>query len=122
MTDTNEPVPGTPPAAPPPPVGQPAAPPPRVGQPIGQPGYPQPYQAAPPAPTRSMGKFVTGIILTVVGGLWALGGIANVAIAAASFADNPAYAAGRLVGGFLLPALLLLVGILLIRSSKPKAP
>jgi hypothetical protein len=88
--------------------------------PIGQPGYPQAYQPPPPVAQRSTGKFVAGIILTVLGGLWALGGLANIAIAAAAFADNPAYAAGRLFGGLLLPAILLIVGIILIRSSKPK--
>lgn len=121
MTDTNEPtVPGTPPAAPPPPTGQP------IGsgdpaQPVSpHPGPPQPGYAVAPAPARSTGKFVAGIILTVVGGLWALGALANIAIAARAFADNPGYAAGRVVGGILLPLALLIVGIVLIRASKPK--
>jgi hypothetical protein len=95
MTDTNEPaVPGTPPATPPP--------------------------AA--APTRSTGKFVAGLIMTIIGGLWTLVGLTNIAIAAAAFGDNPGYAIGRIVGGLLLPIVVLLVGIALLRSSKPKVP
>jgi hypothetical protein len=109
MTDTNEPaVPGTP-----------ATPPPPTGQPVGQPEY---AQAAAPAaaPARSTGKFVAGIIMTIIGGLWTLGGLANIAIAAAAFSDNPGYALGRIVGGLLLPIAVLVVGIVLLRSSKPK--
>lgn len=111
MTDTNEPaVPGTPPTTPPPPAGQP------VGQPVGQPGYAQ----AAAAPARSTGKFVAGLIMTIIGGLWTLGGLVNIPIAAAAFGDNPAYAIGRLVGGLLLAIVVLLAGILLLRASKPK--
>jgi hypothetical protein len=132
MSDTHEPaVPGTPPAAPPPPPsGAPAGPPPPTGQPVGQPGsvppghvqpgYAQPGYPVAPAPARSTGKFVAGLILTIIGGLWTLGGLANVAIAAAAFADNPGYAAGRIVGGVLLPVAVLVVGIVLLRASKPK--
>lgn len=106
MTDANEPaVPGTPATPPPPPVGQPA----------GQPEY---AQAA--APTRSTGKFVAGLIMTIIGGLWTLGGLANIAIAAAAFGDNPGYALGRIVGGLVLPIVVLVVGIVLLRGSKPK--
>ena len=107
MTDTNEPaVPGTPATPPLPPTGQP----------VGQPEYPQ----AAAAPARSTGKFVAGLIMTIIGGLWTLGGLANIAIAAAAFGDNPGYAMGRIVGGLLLPIAVLVVGIVLLRSSKPK--
>jgi hypothetical protein len=120
MTDANEPTPATPPpippTAPPPPVGQP------IGQPsIGQPQVPQAYQPAPPAAPRSQGKFVAGLILTILGGIWALVGLRNIAIAAVTFADDPGYAVGRVVGGLLIPIALLIVGIVLIRSSKNKA-
>jgi hypothetical protein len=115
MTNINEPDPNLPPAVPS------AAPPPPVGPPIGQPGYPQAYQPGPPVAPRSTGKLVAGIILTVLGGLWALAGLSNIGIALSSFADNPGYATGRLIGGLLLPAILLIVGIILIRASKPKA-
>lgn len=109
MTDANEPaVPGTP------------ATPPPTGQPVGQPEYAQAAAAA--APTRSTGKFVAGIIMTIIGGLWTLGGLANIAIAAGALADNPAYAAGRIFGGLLLPIAVLVVGIVLLRASKPKVP
>jgi hypothetical protein len=116
MTDTNEPaVPATPHATPPPPTGQP------IGQPAeAQPGYAQPGHPVAPAPARSTGKFVAGLILTILGGLWTLGGLANIAIAAAAFGDNPGYAAGRIVGGVLLPVAALVVGIVLLRASKPK--
>ncbi len=101
-----------------------ATPPPPVGQPIGQPEYPPAYSASYPAAqapaTRSTGKFVAGIILTVVGGLWALSGFRNVAIAAASFGDNPGYAVGYGLAGVLIPAALLAIGIVLIVRSKPK--
>jgi hypothetical protein len=129
------PPPPAPPAATPPPPPMPVAappappasvPPPPVGQPIGQqpsqqpyqPGYPPAYGAAPPPGARSMGKFVTGIILTVVGGLWALVGLGGVALVVRTFADNPGYATGRFIGGLIIPAALLVVGIILIRRSK----
>jgi hypothetical protein len=92
MTDTNQP-------SVPPPVGPPAA----------------------PAPTRSTGKFVAGLIMTILGGLWTLGGLANLAIAASAFADDPGYAVGRLIGGLVLPIAVLVIGIVLLRRSKPKA-
>jgi hypothetical protein len=102
MTDTNEPVvPPTPPATP-------------------QPYASQPY-APPPAPTRNTGKFAAGLVLTIIGGLWTLGGLFNIVIAAAAFADNPGYAIGRFVGGVLLPIAVLVVGIVLLRGSRPKA-
>ena len=105
------------PAAAPPPPAMPAAVPP----PVGQPGYPQPYPGAPAPGTRSTGKFVTGIILTVIGGLWTLFGLRSIGVAITSFGDNPAYAAGSLFGGLLIPIALLVIGIVLIRSSKRKA-
>lgn len=123
MTDTNEPVvPATSPAAPPPPTGQPVGEqsvpvPPAVP---GTPDYGQAPYPSPTAPARSTGKLVAGIILTVIGGLWTLLGLTNVAVAAAAFADNPGYALGRLVGGLLIPVAVLVVGILLLRASKPK--
>jgi hypothetical protein len=89
-----------------------------------QPAVPPPPPAGPPvaAPaTRSTGKFVAGLIMTIIGGLWTLLGLANVALAAAAFADDPGYAMGRLVGGLFLPIAVLVVGIVLLRSSKPKA-
>ncbi len=85
------------------------------------PAVPGTPPAAPP-PARSTGRFVAGLILTIIGGLWTLGGLTNIAIAAGAFADNPGYAAGRIVGGLLLPIALLVVGIVLLRSSRPKAP
>ncbi len=74
-----------------------------------------------PTSPRSTGKFVAGLILTILGGLWTLVGLGNIAIAAGTFADDPGYAVGRLVGGLFIPIALLIVGIVLLRSSKNRA-
>jgi hypothetical protein len=124
------------PAATPPPPAMPAAtpPPPPMGQPgypqqpgytqqpgYQQPGYPQPYAGAPAPGTRSTGKFVVGIILTSIGGLWTLFGLRSIGVAIRTFGDNPGFAAGSIVGGVLIPIAMLVIGIALIRSSKRKA-
>lgn len=123
MPAATPPPPAPPVAAPPAPPMSASVPPPPVGQPVGQPGYPPAYSANPAAPvpgTRSTGKFVTGIVLTSLGGLWTLFGLRSIGVAIRSFGDNPAYAAGSLFGGLLIPVALLVVGIILIRSSKRK--
>ena len=86
------------------------------GQPV-QPVPPGQPPVPPPAGTRHTGKFVAGIILTVLGGLGLLGSLANLGMGLA-VSSNAAEAAGRLVGGFLIPIVLLVVGIVLLRASK----
>lgn len=76
--------------------------------------------ASPAAPaTRSTGKFVAGLILTIIGGLLTLGGLVNIGMGLALSAD-PAYVIGRIIGGLLLPIAMLIVGIVLLRGSRPK--
>jgi hypothetical protein len=79
---------------------------------------PTPPAASPS--TRSTPKFVVGIVMTVLGGLWLLGGLARFTAGLAA-SSNGAEAAGRVVGGLLIPVIILVVGIVLLATSRRKA-
>jgi len=116
MSDAQNPDPVPPSGAPvpPPPAMPPAAPPPPA-MPSAAPPPPGMLPAVPP-PGRGP-KFVVGIILTVLGGLFLLVALPRMGIFSTG---NVAESIGRVFGSLLIPGVLLAVGIVLIRTSRPK--
>jgi hypothetical protein len=106
MSDIQNPP---PPVSPPPPPVTP--PPPPAGPP---PGYPP---AGPPAPSGRGAGFVVGIVLTVLGGLILLVALSQMGRGIA-VSGSSAEALGRVIGGLLIPAALLIPGIILLVRSK----
>ena len=73
-----------------------------------------------PQPKVSKGKRITGIVMTVLGALFLLGGIASGQNGMAQLdGRGPAYMAGYLSVP-VLALIILIVGIVLIRKSKPR--
>lgn len=80
-----------------------------------------PYPYASPvfhAPRRSTARFTTGLILTILGGLMLLGRLASAAAGRSIAPDNAAEAAGALTATILLTVVPLVIGIVLLATSK----
>ncbi len=105
----------------------PYAPPPQSGYPNPYPAQQLPYQPVltPGQPARSRVRFIIGIILTVIGSLFALS-VLSMLLNGTLFNVPPgnsdaAYLMGRLIGMALTLAPLI-IGISMIRANKPRPP
>lgn len=101
------------------PQGQPRGDDPYTTPAPGGAGPAAPWQAGSPAHApapykKSTAATVVGILLLLLAGLFTLGTLANLATGGGPSGDGAAYAAGYLIGGLLMIALPLALGIFLL--------
>lgn len=79
-----------------------------------------PHGAYPAPPRRRTGMFTTGLVLTIIGGLFVMGKLRRVALGQTTShaGESPAFVAGTVTADLLLTVVPIVVGVILLARSR----